>query len=135
MRCVNMGIIIWHLYVFIRGLWLLVVLAFDDSGPCRGREQPSQHPNRRRFSRPVMPQQRSDLTRVHGEIQPIYRSFDAGRGLKFFVQIDNIDTFVVLNLTGEIVRDRFHGLHLVVACFRSIWACGHSVAWERGGGG
>ena len=49
-----------------------------------------------------MSQQGRDLTGIHREIQAIHGRLDARRGGKFFIQINNIDTFVVRNLKERI---------------------------------
>ena len=49
-----------------------------------------------------MSQQGRDLTGIHREIQAIHGRLDARRGGKFFVQINNIDTFIVRNLKERI---------------------------------
>ena len=77
--------------------WVLL-LAFDDGRPRRGRKQTRQHTNRRRLSRTIVPEQSGDLARIHGEVQTVDGGFHARRGLKILVQIDNVHTFVVRNL-------------------------------------
>ena len=79
--------------------WVLL-LAFDDGRPRRGRKQTRQHAYRCRLSRTVVPEQRGDLAGIHGEVQPVDGGFHARRGMEILVQIDNVHTFVVRNLRG-----------------------------------